>query len=316
MIATLTLNPSLDLTASLKKVDLRDINRVPEIQRDPGGKGINISRIIRRLKGSTVAYGFIGGDTGNKSCELLKKEGVRTDFVRIAGDNRSNISIEITGKRGQIKINEDGPSVKAGDFRKLFSKLSALTRRDCLIISGSIPAGTDEDIYARIIRLMRRTGTKTVLDSDGEPFFRGVKEKPFLIKPNIFEAERLLKRITGRVFRICSEEELAEAACILACHSEIAIISWGARGIMAASKGRLWRLRPPVRLKRSGVGSGDAVVAGFTHAYMNNKGIEESLRQGIACGTASSIRKGTALCRPADVSRLARKTTITSLHSL
>jgi 1-phosphofructokinase len=316
MIATLTLNPSLDLTVSLKKVDLRDINRVPGIQRDPGGKGINISRIIRRIKGNTVAYGFVGGCTGTKICELMKKEGVRTDFVRIAGDNRSNISIEVTGKCGQIKINEDGPSVKESDFRKLFLKLSALTRGDYLIISGSIPGGTDKNIYARIIRLMRRTGTKTALDSDGEPFFRGVKENPFLIKPNIFEAGRLLEKITGRVFKIYSEEDLAEAASILACQCEIAIISWGARGIIAASKSRLWRLRPPVKLKRSGVGSGDAVIAGFMQAYSNNAGIEESLRQGIACGTASSIRKGTALCRPADVSRLAQKTTIKSLHSL
>jgi len=312
MIATLTLNASLDLTVSLKKLDCKDINRIHEIQKDPGGKGINISRIIHRLKGKTVAFGFLGGYTGKKIKELLDEEGVPGNFVWISGENRSNITIDLPGKTGQVKINEAGPRINKVELEPLIKKIfSSLTCGDFLLISGSIPCGINDKIYSRIIRIAHRRGIKTVLDADGESLYLGVRAKPFLIKPNIYEAQRLLGRIRGRRVKISTEKDLLNAACDLsAAGPEIVIISWGPRGIIAASGGKFWRSYPPIKLKYGGVGAGDAVVAGFTHGFSRGGDIKNGIRWGIACGTAATLQDGTKLCKAGDVKRLLKKVKI------
>ncbi|PIU51504.1 hypothetical protein COS91_04015 [Candidatus Desantisbacteria bacterium CG07_land_8_20_14_0_80_39_15] len=361
MIATLTLNSSLDLSVRLGRIDYKDINRVREIQRDPGGKGINISRIIHRLKGETIALGFLGGWTGKKIKELLDDEGVPGDFVWTAGENRSNITIDLPEKAGQIKINEDGPRINKDEMGLLIRKISSLSYGDFLIMSGSVPRGVGEGIYFRMIRIAQRQGVKAVLDTDGEPLYLGLRAKPFLIKPNIYEAQRLLERIHNKPVRISTEADLLNAAHYLSKTGvEIVIISWGSRGIIVTSKGKFWRCRPPInsrvnsalpecllsattsrvnsattsrvhsalpecllsattsivhsattRLKYTGVGAGDAVVAGFTYGLSRSERIENCIRWGIACGTAATLQKGTKLCKTKDVKRLLKKVKVT-----
>ena len=311
MIATLTLNPTLDLTVSLKKLDYNDINRVREIQKDPGGKGINISRIIHRLNGETVALGFLGGYTGKKIKKLLDEEGVPNNFTWISGENRSNITIDLIGKSRQIKINEDGPRINNDELNSLMKKISSLSTGDFLIMSGSIPRGIRKEVYFKIIHIAHQKGVKTVLDTDGEPLYLGLRAKPFLIKPNIYEAQRLLEKIHGRRVRISTETDLFNAANDLSkTGADIVIISYGPRGIIVTSDGKFWRSYPPIKLKYAGVGAGDAVIAGFVYGFSMNKGIENCIRLGIVCGTAATLQKGTRLCRTKDVQRLLKKTKV------
>jgi len=311
MIVTLTLNPSLDLTVRLKQIDYKDINRVREIQKDPGGKGINISRIISRLGGKTRIFGFLGGYTGKKIKELLDQEGVANNFIRISGENRSNITIDLPEESRQIKINEDGPRITGNEIEPLMDKLSDLSSRDFLIMSGSIPPGLPANLYAKIIGIMHRRGVKVALDADGEALYQGLKAGPYLIKPNVYEAQRLLYRLTGRKIIISSEDSFIDAAATLGkCGAEIVIISWGPKGIVVVRKDKFWRSYPPLNLKYTGVGAGDAVVAGFVYALSKNNSIEECIRWGIACGTASALQKGTRLCRAVDVRNLLRKVVV------
>lgn len=185
---------------------------------------------------------------------------------------------------------------------------------DIFVMSGSIPLGVKKDIYSKLIKIAHRKGIKTVLDTDGKPLYLGLKAKPFLIKPNIYETQRLLEKIHGRKVKILTESDLVSAARNLSKTAKIVIISWGPRGIIVTSEGKFWRSRPPIKLKYTGVGAGDAAVAGFVYGLSMNKGIEDCIRFGVACGTAATLQKGTRLCNAKDVLRLLKKIEIYRLR--
>lgn len=310
MIATVTLNPSLDEWIRLPTLRLGRLNRARGFMRYPGGKGINVSRVICELGGSTVAYAFSGGDDGAILREGMRVMGIPCDFTTVRGSTRNNYKILTDRPRALTEVNAAGPKVSAADLRTLSRRF--LERRPpprCVTLAGSLPPGAPPTIYQRWIRALRRRGVPVVLDASGEALRRGLLARPWLIKPNRHEAEELLGR------RLMHRYALVEAAKeLLRRGPELILLSLGGEGALlaCASPPGVWFAQPPAVKVDSAVGAGDSVVAGFLVGWSQSrgsrplgpKGLLEALRLGVACGTATAMTPGTELCHRGDVRRI------------
>lgn len=184
MIYTVTLNPSIDYVVEVEDLKLGGLNRMSRDLKLPGGKGINVSRVLNRLGAENTAIGFLGGFTGRHIEDLLRGEAVRTDFVHVADDTRINIKL----KHGEeTEINGQGPKIRLEEEEALMRKLSALKQNDVVVLSGSIPSSLAADFYQRIIGVCRATGTDFIIDTTGEPLKQALASRPLLIKPNHHE---------------------------------------------------------------------------------------------------------------------------------
>lgn len=300
MIATVTLNPSLDKTVTVEGLVVDEANRWTSLRRDPGGKGINVSRVLHELGNETIAYGFIGGIDGQTLEHLLEQQGVPCDFTSIRGQIRSNFIITNLKTRRQTRIDAPGPRISRNELGNLMDKITHIEPKpDFLVLAGSVPPGVPDDIYKQIIEETKKHGVKTVLDSDDEWLKEGIKAKPDVIKPNVHETEELL-----------GEKLRDEAAIIQALKTlvdegiEVVAISRGKDGLIVANGGEILKVIPPQVEIRSTVGAGDSAVAGLVLKLSQGDGIEEACRLAVAAGTAATLTPGTELCRRQDVERL------------
>jgi 6-phosphofructokinase 2 len=301
MIYTITLNPALDHFLDVDELRVDDANRVRSECLYAGGKGIDVSRAIRRLGGDSMALGFIGGHNGRVMMEMLKDEGVTTYFTPIAQETRRDIVICAPKGARQTMLNARGPLVSAVEWREFVTHLGLLELRDAyVVVAGSLPRGVPANAYEQIVRLVQDRGARAVLDSDGPCFKAGLRGGPFAIKPNVNE----LRRLTGR--RLRTEREIVLVAAELnRAGVEIVIVSRGHRGLLVVSRDGSYRaVPPPVRVK-STVGAGDSTVAGFVFRHAGGKSLEDCVRFATAAGTAATLAPGNQLCRLADVQRLA-----------
>jgi 6-phosphofructokinase 2 len=300
MIATVTLNPSLDKTVTVEELVVDEANRWTSLRRDPGGKGINVSRVIHELGGETIAYGFIGGFDGEALKHLLRQHGVPFDFTPIKGEIRSNFIITDSKTRRQTRIDAPGPNISRDELRKLIDKITRIkSKPDFLVLAGSVPPGVPADIYRQLIEKAKESGIKTVLDSDNKWLKEGIKAKPNVIKPNVHEAEELLE--------VQLRDELAIIEAVKALVSkgiEVAAISRGKDGIIVATKEKVLKVTSPQVEVRSTVGAGDSTIAGLVLKLSQGHGIEEASQWAAAAGTAATLTPGTELCRREDVERL------------
>jgi len=303
MIATVTLNPSLDKTVTVEGLVIDEANRWTSLRRDPGGKGINVSRVIHELTGKTIAYGFMGGIDGDIFKHLLQQQGVPHDFTLIKGQIRSNFIITNLKTCRQTRIDAPGPPISKDELKNLIDKITHIkTKPDFFIIAGSVPPGVPDDIYRQLIEIAKSHSVKTVLDSDDEWLREGIKAKPTVIKPNIHETEELLG------MKLKDEESIIRAAKTLVAQGiEIVIISRGKDGLIAATQDTTLRVTPPYIEISSTVGAGDSTVAGLVLKLSQGAGIEEACRLATAAGTAAALTPGTELCRREDVEELLPK---------
>ena len=300
MIATVTLNPSLDRTVIVDGLILDEANRWTSLRRDPGGKGINVSRVIHELKGDTIAYGFIGGFDGEELKQLLKQQGVPFDFIHIQGEIRSNLIITDLKTQFQTRIDAPGPLISQRELTDLTSKLSSIEPKpEFLILSGSVPPGVPEDIYREFIEIAKKQGIKTVLDSDDEWLKEGIKAKPNIIKPNGHEAEELLG------MKLKTDAAIVQGVkTLLASGIEIVAISRGGDAFIVSDGNEILKLIPPQVKVRSTVGAGDSAVAGLVMKLSQGAGLEEAACLAVAAGTATSLTPGVELCHREDVEKL------------
>ncbi|MDI6703678.1 MAG: 1-phosphofructokinase [bacterium] len=303
MIYTITLNPSLDKTVVVKNLVFEDVNRVEKIYTDPGGKGINVSRVIHKFRGDTTSSGLLGGYTGEHIEKLLIKKGINTDFVYTKGETRTNILIFDTGRHTQAKINEPGPLISANEIDLLLQKILSLSLKvRILVLAGSIPPGVPLDIYCKIIKICHRKNILTILDADTEALKFGIKANPFLIKLNIHEIERLLGK------KLFSKTSLIEGARTLSKMGiKIVVVSQGEKGVIVVKDNHIWESTPPKVQVSSTVGAGESFLAGFSLMLLQKKEMEEVIRFATACGTAAVLTPGTKLCRKEDVESLLNK---------
>lgn len=300
MIATITLNPSVDKSVLVNGLVLEETNRGSNYIRYPAGKGINVSRVIHELGGETTAYGFMGGFDGEILMSLLRRQGVPHDFTEISGEIRSNFIITDLKSSSQTRIDAPGPNISPEELENLKNKLRDLRPRpQYAVIAGSVPPCVPSNIYREFINYAHRQGIKTVLDADGVWLKEGMKAKPDIIKPNVNEAEELLG------VRLKDEEAIISAvAKLIEMGVEIAIISRGKDGMIVANKEVMLKLVPPVVEVDSTVGAGDASVAGLVLKLSSGANLVEAARMGVAAGTATAITPGTELCHRSDVDRI------------
>lgn len=300
MITTITLNPSLDRRITVDGLKLGDSNRWASIRSYAGGKGIDVSRAIHEMDGQTVAYGFIGGAEGRMLEILLDEEGVLFSFTPVEQSTRTNYIINDAKSGEQTIINAPGPHISRKELERLAEKLRRISPpSDLMVVSGSVPPGVPTNIYYSVIEECRDSGVRTILDSAGQWLEEGIKAKPYVIKPNVREAEELLKT------ELPTEEAIIKAVRdLVEVGIEIAVISRGKDGIIAAKNGSLVKAVPPKVKVRSPVGAGDCSVAGLALKLAEGESLAEACRLAVAMGTAAVLTPGTELCRRADVEHL------------
>lgn len=300
MIATITLNPCLDKHIDVSGLVANETNRSAAVRQDAGGKGIDVSRAVHEMGGSTIAYGFIGGHEGRTLEILLAEEGVPFSFTPIDQETRACFIINDTKNSQQTQINTPGPKISAKEMDSFFRHLWQINPSpDLMVAGGSVPPGCPPDIYRTIIRDAREHGVNSILDSSGKQLKEGIKARPHLIKPNIREAEELLGT------ELASEAAIIQAALdIVGMGVEIAVISRGKHGIIAASREQIVKAVPPPVKVKSAVGAGDCAVAGLALKLTSGEPLLEACRLAVAMGTAAVLTPDTELCRRADVEKL------------
>lgn len=283
MIYTITLNPALDYIIKLKELVPNEINTSESEYILPGGKGINVSIILKRLNVESVTLGFISGFTGKEIQKLVEKEKIQTDFINLE-EGHSRINVKILEDEKETAINSKGPLVDNKSIEKLYQKLSNLKENDILVLSGSIPKGIKEDIYEEICEKIKDKNVKIVVDSTKKLLLNTLKYRPFLIKPNHHEL--------GEIFnvQILNQDQAIEYAKKLQQKgAQNVLVSMGEKGsILLDENGKSYK-KAAISNKNviNTVGAGDSMVAGFLAGYLNYKNHEDALKLGIASASAT-----------------------------
>jgi 1-phosphofructokinase/tagatose 6-phosphate kinase len=307
MIVTVTLNTAIDKTLSVPNFRLGRRHRTVEQTTMPGGKGVNVARVLKTLGAPVIATGLAGGATGTRIVDQLTQLSVLSDFVRIGEESRTNTAVIDPTTGEQTEINERGPKVTPHEVELFVDKLLYLAKGASLcVFAGSLPRDVDTDIYAFLIRELRRLNVTTVIDTDGDPLRRAVRAEPDVISPNVLEAEELV----GHEFNDDEDRTYAvREMCELGAREAIMTMTDGVFARMlvdGSSEHALYRVR--VRggaiEPRATVGSGDAFLAGFVASRYQGKSVEESLAFGVACGAESTQHLGAGLVDPERVERL------------
>ena len=289
MIYTVTLNPALDKTVEIPGMALDTVNRITEMRTDPGGKGINVSKVIAKLGGESCAAGILGGGSGKMLEKLLEGEPFATRFRFVEGQTRTNLKIIDRERHTNTDINEPGLTVTDADLDALLHELLAELRPgDIVVLAGSLPKGAPQDTYRTWTAACKKAGARVFLDADGALLAEGLKAAPYLIKPNDDE----LSRLAGKKLETL-EELTAEGRKLLERGSERVVISLGGRGALYLRKGSTIYaegLRVPVG---STVGAGDSVVAALAYAEAQGLSEEEAVRLSTAAGAANVMCSGT-----------------------
>jgi 1-phosphofructokinase family hexose kinase len=303
MIITVTLNAAIDKTLEVPSFTPGRRHRTVDQTTMPGGKGVNIARALKRLDQPVIATGLAGGPTGARIVEALTDESILNDFVRIADESRTNTAVLDPTTGVQTEINERGPAVSSRELELFREKLLYLAQGASIcVFAGSLPRGVDSDVYASLIREVRRLGVVTMIDTEGEPLRLSMRAEPDLVSPNELEAEELV----GHEFN--DDEDRVQAV--------VEMTRLGAReSIMTVADGcyariedngtaGLYRVTVAPQDVRSAVGSGDAFLAGYVAARYDERDPAECLRFGVACGAESTSHFGAGILDPGRVERL------------
>jgi len=298
-IVTVTLNPALDEAISIDCLQIGGTNRCRLESLDPGGKGLNASRVIRRLGRSTLALGFVGGVTGAMIRARLDDEDVPHAFDDVADLTRLNVMIYESSANRRTRLLLPGTPVGPEQLNALYRRLEVVQSGGVVILGGSVPPGLPDTIYRDLVAWLGERGVQTVVDTSGSALATVLSAKPTLVKPNTEEAADLL----GRPLQ-SDTEVLWAAGEIRRRGATYVVISQGAQGALGLGPGGGWKAIPPEIVAQSAVGSGDSMVAGLAIALSERRGFDEALRLGTATGAATALTAGTQLCHVADVDRL------------
>ena len=269
MIYTVTLNPAIDYIVRLDHVETGAVNRMASEDKFAGGKGINVSRVLKRLDIENTATGFIGGFTGRFIEDVLTSEAISTNFVTVDQET---------------EINGNGPEVTEAQLQELLSILSSLTADDVVVFAGSAPSSLGNAVYKQLIAATRATGAQVVCDFEGQTLIDSLEFNPQLVKPNNHEL--------GDIFGV-TLTELPEieryAKEILAKGAQNVIISMAGDGALLVSPNGTYFAKPIKGEVKNSVGAGDSMVAGFTGKLATTGDVIEAFKWGVACGTATTF---------------------------
>lgn len=299
-IVTLTLNPAIDKSTTVKAIVPDRKLRCSEPVFEPGGGGVNVSRAIKKLGGDSTAIYLAGGYSGKHLQHLLNLEGIESCVVDFEGQTRENLIVVDESSNSQYRFGMPGPALNNNEWQKSLDILQGSSGVDYIVASGSLPKGVPEDFFGRLASIAKKVNAKLIVDTSGEPLRHAMNEGVFMIKPNLGE----LSNLQG--IEELQEEDVLKAAraVIQKGGTEVMVISMGGSGAMLVTKDEAIEAPSPTVRKRSTVGAGDSMVAGMVLALSRGYSWMEVLQYGIAAGTATTMNPGTALCKKEDVERL------------
>jgi len=283
VIYTVTFNPSLDYIVRVTDFKPGIVNRTDYEEILPGGKGINVSIVLKNLGINSIALGYVAGFTGREIEKRVSSHGCTTDFIKLTeGLARINIKLKSTL---ETEINGKGPAISNQNLEQLFQKLDCLEENDILVLAGSIPATLPEDIYEKIMLRLSHKNIRIVVDATKDLLVNVLKYQPFLIKPNIHEL--------GEIFNVDikdKEEAINYGLQLQLMGARNVIVSMAGEGAVLIAEGeKILRSKAPTGKVVNSVGAGDSMVAGFLTGYLTTKDLEYAFKMGIATGSASAF---------------------------
>lgn len=285
MIYTVTFNPSLDYIVNVENFELGKVNRTKEETLYPGGKGINVSIVLKNLGYENTALGFLAGFTGEKIQSLLEEQGINTDFITVEeGMSRINVKLH---SNVESEINGRGPLISEEDIQKLYRKLDILMEDDILVLAGSIPDVMPKSMYMDIMKYLESKKLKVVVDATNELLSNVLSYRPFLIKPNNYELGEIfkveIKNIDDVVFYARKLQELGARNVLVSLAKDGAVL--------VSEDGDVFRQSAPQGVVKNSVGAGDSMVAGFLAGYLEHHDYLNAFKVGICAGSASAFSK-------------------------
>jgi 1-phosphofructokinase family hexose kinase len=289
MIYTLTLNPAVDRELTVPAMEFDSVLRAIDSRVDFGGKGFNVSRLLKGMGTPSTAIGFLGGRSGELLQDGLQSLGIGTDFVWVSGETRTNVSIVTQSHEHYIKVNEKGPLVDVAKQQELLEKIDSLAKPgDWWVMAGSLPPGVPHDFYAHIVHVLSKHEAHSILDTSGESLRMGCAEKPYLVKPNAEEAHVL----TGLALETPAEIAAA-AAAIRRMGAQNVVVSMGKAGALFHTAEGTWLTHTPKIQEQNPIGAGDSMVGGLVWALTQGIALKEALGWGVASGAATASLPGT-----------------------
>ena len=283
MIYTVTLNPSIDYVIKVDKLTTGNINRVNEEHVYPGGKGINVTRILKSLDNDNIALGFVSGFTGDYIINSLQELNLKSDFIKVKeGFTRINVKVK---SEEETEINGQGPKISEEELNQFYKVIDKLVDGDILILSGSIPSCLDERLYESIMKKVEDRDIKVIVDATKNLLLNVLKYKPFLIKPNNHELAEMfnveLNSTEDVVFYARKLKEMGAQNVLISMGKDGALLVTENDEVFASSvaKGEVV----------NSVGAGDSMVAGFIAGYLKSNSYEEALSLGAASGGATAF---------------------------
>lgn len=299
MIYTVTFNPSLDYIVTVKDFKTGVVNRTTEEIIFPGGKGINVSMVLKNLGYESTALGFMAGFTGEAICNLLDKKGITTDFITVEkGVSRINVKLR---SNEESEINGQGPEILDTDIRKLYSKLDTLGDGDTLVLAGSIPDVMPQSIYMDIMKHLEGKNIRIVVDATKDLLVNVLAYKPFLIKPNNHELGEIFGvEINDKDDVVMYAKKLQEKGA-----RNVLVSMAGDGAVLVTEDGQEFRAEAPKGKVVNSVGAGDSMVAGFIAGYLSTKEYIEAFKLGVCTGSASAFSE--ELATKAEVEELLKQ---------
>jgi 1-phosphofructokinase family hexose kinase len=313
MIVTVTLNAAVDRTLLVPNFLVGQRHRASVGFLGAGGKGINVGRALKRLGVPVVCTGLAGGRSGTLLVEELTQEGILNDFVRIRGESRTSTAVLDPTSNVYTEINEWGPEIAEDELDTLREKLAYLTQgAEFVVFAGSLPRGVEADFFAEVVRDAGRRHQLAVVDTDGEPLRVGTTAEPYLVAPNVREAEELV----GHEF--VDDEDLAGALdeiAELGARNVLITLETGCYALLREDRSEMrLRARVPELEPVSRIGAGDTLLAGFLAARAAGRSFEDAVRSAVATGAASVLEPGPGRFDPREASRLTPLVTIEHLE--
>ena len=287
MIYTVTLNPSIDYVITLENLTLGQVNRLNSDQKLPGGKGINVSRILKRLNIDSTALGFLGGFTGDFIHDELSKEDITCKFTKTTSDTRINVKIK---SQNETEINGQGPLISEEQIQSFLTTFNTLIHKnDIVVLAGSMPQGLSQNFYNQLIDIIHEKEADFIIDTTGNALIEALPKKPLLVKPNHHE----LAEIYHTTFN-STEDILPYGQRLLADGAKYAIISMAGDGALFFTSDHIYFANPIKGTVQNSVGAGDSMIAGFTGSFATDHDELAAFKMGVACGTATAFSKDLA----------------------
>lgn len=310
MIYTVTLNPAVDRELTVPQISFDTVLRATAWQVDYGGKGFNVSRMLRSLGADSVALGFAGGRSGELLRDGLQALEIATDFVWVDGETRTNVSIVSAAHDHYVKANEPGPTIAAAEQQALVAKVRGLARPgDWWVLAGSLPPGVPADIYQQLIDDIQAQGARVILDTSGAALRLACAARPFLAKPNDVEAGQLTGLPVDDTGQIAAAAQAMRADGV-----RNVVVSLGKAGALLATGAGSWIAASPKIQEQNPIGAGDSMVGGLVWGLSQGLDLPQALRWGIACGAATASLSGTAVGSRDLVEALVRQVALQKLE--